>query len=212
MKVLNLYAGIGGNRKLWKNCEVTAVEMNEDIANIYSAYFPNDKVIIGDAHEFLLKNYNNYDFIWSSPPCQTHSDIRRMGVVAGMYDAKFPDLNLWQEIIFLQYHCKKKYVIENVKPYYTPFVNPTIELERHLFWSNFVINKFKLEDTNRKHRNIEAGTVVYGFNISTYKVNNKRAVLRNCVNPDLGLYIFEQAQGIIRNEKIEADSLFGTEI
>lgn len=107
MKVLNLYAGIGGNRKLWKNCEVTAVEMNEDIANIYSAYFPNDKVIIGDAHEFLLKNYNNYDFIWSSPPCQTHSDIRRMGVVAGMYDAKFPDLNLWQEIIFLQYHCKK---------------------------------------------------------------------------------------------------------
>lgn len=103
-------------------------------------------------------------------------------------------------------------MIENVKPYYTPFVNPTIELERHLFWSNFVINKFKLEDTNRKHRNIEAGTVVYGFNISTYKVNNKRAVLRNCVNPDLGLYIFEQAQGIIRNEKIEADSLFGTEI
>jgi len=27
MKVLNLYVGIGGNRKLWpKECEVTAVE------------------------------------------------------------------------------------------------------------------------------------------------------------------------------------------
>jgi len=32
MKVLNLYAGIGGNRKLWPDeCEVTAVENNEEI-------------------------------------------------------------------------------------------------------------------------------------------------------------------------------------
>jgi len=29
-KVLNLYAGIGGNRKLWTDVDVTAVEWDED--------------------------------------------------------------------------------------------------------------------------------------------------------------------------------------
>ena len=32
MKILNLYAGIGGNRKLWKDVQVTAVELNSEIA------------------------------------------------------------------------------------------------------------------------------------------------------------------------------------
>jgi site-specific DNA-cytosine methylase len=68
MKILNLYSGIGGNRKLWGDAhEITAIEFNEEIAMIYKDYFPNDEVIIADAHEFLLKNYMNYDFIWSSP-------------------------------------------------------------------------------------------------------------------------------------------------
>ena len=35
LKVLNLYAGIGGNRKLWENVEVTAVEIEPDIATVY---------------------------------------------------------------------------------------------------------------------------------------------------------------------------------
>lgn len=50
MKILNLYAGIGGNRKLWTDCEVTAVEYNEEIAGIYKEFFPRDTVVIGDAH------------------------------------------------------------------------------------------------------------------------------------------------------------------
>ena len=34
MKILNLYAGIGGNRKLWEeNNEVTAIECLERIKN-----------------------------------------------------------------------------------------------------------------------------------------------------------------------------------
>ena len=81
MKILNLYAGIGGNRKLWKGTiknqiEILAVENDPEIAKIYQNIFPNDKVIIGDAHEFLLKNFDKFDFIWSSPPCQTHSSFR----------------------------------------------------------------------------------------------------------------------------------------
>ena len=58
MKVGNLYAGIGGNRKLWpKECEVTAIENNKEIAKIYLDFFPNDKVIVIDAHQFLLEHY-----------------------------------------------------------------------------------------------------------------------------------------------------------
>jgi hypothetical protein len=38
IKILNLYAGLGGNRKLWKNVEVTAVENNPEIAKIYQDF------------------------------------------------------------------------------------------------------------------------------------------------------------------------------
>ncbi len=72
MKILNLYAGIGGNRKLWGNeHDITAVEIGPNIANIYSEFYPNDTVIVGDAHEFLRANFRDFDFIWASPPCPT---------------------------------------------------------------------------------------------------------------------------------------------
>ena len=48
-KVLNLYAGIGGNRKRWDDVDVTAVEINDLRAEIYADEFPSDEVVIGDA-------------------------------------------------------------------------------------------------------------------------------------------------------------------
>ena len=56
MKVLNLYAGIGGNRKLWEDVEVTAVEYNKDIAAIYQDFFPKDKVVISRKQEKVNAN------------------------------------------------------------------------------------------------------------------------------------------------------------
>jgi len=38
LKVLNLYAGIGGNRKLWRDVDVIAVEINPEIAKIYQDF------------------------------------------------------------------------------------------------------------------------------------------------------------------------------
>jgi len=74
MKILNLYAGIGGNRKLWgDDHEITAVEYNKSIAEVYINNFPGDNVIVSDAHEYLLDHYDEYDLIWASPPCQSHS-------------------------------------------------------------------------------------------------------------------------------------------
>lgn len=72
MKILNLYAGIGGNRKLWEDCEVTAVELDPDIAGVYRKLYPDDTVIVGCAHEYLEKHFREFDFIWSSPPCPSH--------------------------------------------------------------------------------------------------------------------------------------------
>lgn len=192
MKILNLYSGLGANRKLWGDKhKITAVENNKDIAKIYQDFFPEDKVIVADAHQYLLEHFKEFDFIWSSPPCPTHSDIRRCGVHAGRYDAQYPEMSLYQEIILLKHFGKCKWVVENVKPYYKPLIEPQ-ELHRHCFWANFYIHDVKIED-NRVHNNIVGSSLIYGFDLRKYNVKNKRKILRNMVNPELGLYIFKEA-------------------
>lgn len=195
IKVLNLYAGIGGNRKLWDKIDVTAVEINKDIANVYQALYPKDKVIIGDAHKYLEEHYKEFDFIWSSPPCQSHSSMRQnICVKFRGTPAVYPDMKLYQEIIFLQNNFQGKWVVENVKPYYTPLIPPTKELQRHLFWSNFEIGDADFEKDNLRSAQIPELEKLYGFDLSGYKLPNKRQVLRNCVKPELGQFIFKEMQ------------------
>ncbi|MGD2090760.1 MAG: DNA cytosine methyltransferase [Candidatus Aminicenantes bacterium] len=194
MKVLNLYAGIGGNRKLWKNVQVTAVEINPKIANIYQSFFPEDRVIVGDAHKYLLENFKDYDFIWSSPPCPTHSRIRNIaGVGRGQNKPVYPDMRLYQEIILLMQYARfePKWVIENVKSYYDPLIRP-FECERHYFWSNFVINKANIPN-DRIHQDIIGSKPVYGFDVNSFDFPDKRLLLRNLVFPKLGKYVLECA-------------------
>jgi len=193
LKILNLYAGIGGNRKLWGgDIEVTAVEINPEIVKIYQDFFPNDKVIVADAHQFLLEHYKEFDFIWSSPPCPTHSRIRQFTAVArGQNKPVYPDLNLYQEIIFLMSNFKGKWVIENVISYYTPLIKPQ-KLASHYFWSNFNLGNKKIE--TRGHNSIMSVIEkLKGFDLSLYKNIDKQKILRNCVEPETGLHIFNMA-------------------
>lgn len=195
MKILNLYAGIGGNRKLWGNDhEIIAVEYDQATADVYKKYFPNDTVIVDDAHEYLLKNYMNFDFIWSSPPCPSHSDIRRCGVHAGQYEALYPDMALYQEIILLKNFAPSdtKFLIENVKPYYAPLISPDSVIHRHFYWCNFKIPVFEVTD-ERKHQDITGYGDVYGFNVQDSAIKDKRKALRNMVDPDIGLHILNCA-------------------
>ncbi len=200
MKILNLYAGIGGNRKLWGDeHEVTAVEINPKIANVYQDLFPNDHVIVTDAHEFLLKHFKEYDFIWSSPPCPTHSVTNHFLHAQG--NVRYPDMSLWQEIVFLQKWFKGYWVVENVKSYYPPLWSPK-ELDRHYFWSNFRIPNFEVkrdfnivnarattrQDSEESLVNLED---FHGIKLPK-NVKNKRLLLRNCVFPPLALHIFKQ--------------------
>ena len=195
MKILNLYAGIGGNRKLWGDeHEITAVEIDPDIAKIYQDFFPNDKVIVGDAHLYLLEHFKEFDFIWSSPPCPSHSRVRRIPMQGGItHKPIYPDMKLYEEIILLKYDFKGEWVVENVRSYYEPLIKP-FEVSRHYFWSNFVVTdkEFKTlfiirEDTN------ETKQKALGFDVSKYGGVNKTKILRNCVNPELGLHIFKMA-------------------
>lgn len=200
MKILNLYAGLGGNRKLWGDVDVTAIEMEEQISDVYKEQHPNDTVIVGDAHDYLLKNYSEFDFIWSSPPCQSHSRM----VKATRHDVvQYFDMKLYQEIVLLKEFFKGKWVVENVKPYYEPLIRPTFNIDRHLFWTNF--NVFPYKGKNIKNF-ITSGTVEdtqklkdwlgiqYEGNIY-YKDNHcPGQVLRNCVHPEMGLHIFNESK------------------
>lgn len=196
MRILNLYAGIGGNRKLWGDeHEITAVELNSDLAKIYQDYYPNDTVIVADAHQYLLEHYKEFDFIWSSPPCQTHSSFRfNINVRFRGTPPKYPDMTLYEEIVFLQYHAPEelKWVIENVRPYYKPLIKPTNVLQRHLFWSNFDLPDKEFIKDNIRSAQIPDLQIKHGYDLSNYKISNKRQILRNCVDAELGLHILDQ--------------------
>lgn len=200
MKILNLYSGIGGNRKLWENVDVTAVEHNEKIAGIYSDHFPQDKVIVGDAHEYLLKHYKEFDFIWSSPPCPTHS---RFNLIQNEQGAKikYPDMALYQEILLLKHWFDGKFCVENVISYYDPLITPT-ESGSHYFWTNFRIKKEPNKKRGIRREHLGHRESIIGFDLSKYDLNKKfyRMITNNCTEPELGLYILEQALGVIREE------------
>lgn len=205
MKVLNLYAGIGGNRKLWKDVEVTAVEMEPKIAEVYQSFFPQDTMIIGDAHDYLLQHFKEFNFIWSSPPCQSHSVCNHFLKGQGIY--RYPDMKLWQEILFLKHFYKGKYCVENVKSYYEPII-PSQEIGRHCFWANFHITPIKVDyqigtmnrqaskDSQRKAiiREAQIPELTDLLGLSDFKIPNKRQVLRNCVLPRIGLHIFNESK------------------
>ena len=210
MKILNLYCGIGGNRKLWSNeHKITSVEINEKIATKYKNLYPQDKLIITDAHQYLLEHYKEYDFIWTSPPCQSHSTtnyftqhIRKTSV--------YPDMKLYQEIIFLDAMFKGKYVVENVVSYYKPLIKP-IKIGRHYFWSNFNIPKIKQPKNdigNMMHKDSKYSKNWKGVK-SQGNISYKKPIEeRNAVNSELGLHILNRALNIVTNETINQKTIF----
>ena len=199
MKILNLYAGIGGNRRLWGDeHEITAIEYNKDIAAIYKQHFPNDEVIITDAHKFLLDNFRDFDFIWSSPPCPTHSRFNNLlQNIPDKYEKKYPNMELYQEIIYLKHFCKNaSWVVENVISYYEPLIEPQIS-NNHYFWANFEIPFFEKDNRHIRNRkeNEKEKEKRSGFNLNNMNLSSahKRKVLNNCVLSELGFAILESA-------------------
>ena len=219
MKILNLYACLGGNRYKWDEVakaagikiEVTAVEYDPELAKLYQERFPNDKVLIEDAHEYLLKNYKNFDFIWSSPPCPTHSRARFWGSKGnGKTDEVYPDMRLYQEIIFLKHFFDGKFIVENVIPYYEPFLNP-IKRNRHLYWCNFNLpNILSDRDAEISGKDeVRKLCEFHEFDFYKYKGGQRIAkIARNLVDYKAGKTIFETTLGIYKSNNAKQTELF----
>jgi len=214
MKILNLYAGIGGNRKLWgTDHDITAIENNPEIAKIYQDFFPNDKMIVTDAHQYLLEHFKEYDFIWSSPPCPTHSRLKLLCINTGQNKLEYPDMRLYQEIIILQIFFKGKYVVENVIGYYEPLIIPK-KVGRHYFWANFKIPFIKIPHpslkTNDKSTiaNWKKHTGLDIKNWHGYNKPHKEQLFKNCVDSGIGLHILNRALEIKEADKYGQAKIF----
>ncbi len=216
MKILNLYACLGGNRYKWnevsEDIEVTAVELDPEAARLYQERFPNDTVIIADAHQYLLEHYKEFDFIWSSPPCPSHSKFNFS--MKNNWNLKYPDMSLYQEIIFLKTWFNGKFCIENVIPYYEPLI-PAQQRGRHLYWTNFVlpnnINERKNPDLSRgKSKDIiERLSIYHDYDFTKYKgTQDNRKMARNLVDYEAGKTILETALNIYRKTDIKQTSIF----
>ena len=214
MKILNLYACLGGNRYLWGDeHEITAVELDPELARMYKERFPNDNVIIADAHQFLLEHFKEYDFIWTSPPCPTHSRIRfnqAKGRNDDVYKAEYPDMTLYQEIILLNNYFEGRYVVENVIPYYEPLI-PAQKRGRHLYWCNFTL------PTILSNRHVQVGTGTdevkklcefHKIDLSSYKGEQRKdKIARNLVDFEAGKTILDTAMGIMRKLNTQQGAL-----
>ena len=222
LKILNLYACLGGNRYLWDDVakdarveiEVTAVELDGEAAKLYQERFPNDKVIVTDAHQYLLDHYKEFDFIWSSPPCPSHSRARywNSSNYETTTEAIYPDMKLYQEILFLQHYYKTgKWVVENVIPYYEPLV-PAIKRGRHLYWTNFNLpndlgdRRFAISSAKQELKGL---CEFHKYDFTKYK--GEQPVLkmaRNLVDYEAGRTILEVALNTYKNNKNNQINMF----
>lgn len=212
MKILNLYACLGGNRYLWGDeHEITAVEWDEELAKLYQERFPKDKVIVADAHQYLLDHYKEFEFIWSSPPCPTHSRLNHS--FKGRFDIKYPDMKLYQEIIFLDNWFDGKYVVENVIPYYEPLI-PAKKRGRHLYWTNFnlpnTLSSRKNPDFTRLDGNhTKVMSEFHDYDFTKYKGKQPRKkIANNLVDYEAGKTILDTAMGIMTKQDTKQTELF----
>lgn len=215
MKILNLYACLGGNRYKWGNDhEITAVELDPELARMYQERFPNDKVIVADAHQYLLDHYREFDFIWTSPPCPSHSRIRynqAKGRNDDVYKAEYPDMTLYQEIILLDNYFDGKYVVENVIPYYDPLI-PAQKRGRHLYWCNFTLPS----TLSNRHVQVGSGTEevkrlceFHEIDLSSYKGQQRKdKIARNLVDFEAGRTILNTVMGIYEKTNVNQTELF----
>jgi DNA (cytosine-5)-methyltransferase 1 len=213
-KILNLYACLGGNRYLWDevaDIEVTAVELDPELARMYQERFPNDKVIVADAHQYLLDHYKEFDFIWSSPPCPSHSRVRISQKNRDSFVPLYPDLKLYEEIIFLENYFEGRWVVENVIPYYEPLITAQ-KRGRHLYWTNFNlpndIGERKIFKNMIEIGDIKQLSEFHDYDFTKYKGEQRlNKIARNLVDYEAGKTILETALGIIRKSNVKQMSL-----
>jgi DNA (cytosine-5)-methyltransferase 1 len=119
---------------------------------------------------------------------------------------KYPDMKLYQEIIFLDNYFDGKYCVENVIPFYEPLI-PANKRDRHLYWTNFNLptdlNGRKNPDLGRTKDLITALSKFHDYDFRKYK--GKQLML---VDYEAGKTIFDTARGIINKKDTKQTSIF----
>jgi DNA (cytosine-5)-methyltransferase 1 len=211
MKILNLFAGIGGNRTLWGDAhEITAVEYDTRIAMIYQKRFPNDNVVVADAWEYVVQHFPEFDVIWASPSCTTHSKMM-LSHGGRAYKGQttrppLPDLRLYSLIIYLRAHFRGEWAVENVIPYYKPLIEPTATVGRHLIWASRHVENLPATGTDTMCSNhaqlVDSGVfeeliVKKGIDAGTLELLKLlparlyQKIVSNCVSPAEGKHILD---------------------
>jgi len=156
--------------------------------------------VVGDAKQYLLDHYKEFDFIWASPPCQTHTTIITSLYKRDTYIPKYPDITLYEMIMFLRFHLKDaKWCIENVVPYYGDVIKPDAIIDRHYYWCNFAISEI-LVAKDKIISEVKASDLDKIIE-DTSKIKNKVQVVRNQVNYETGKHILDCAMGTVQHKQ-----------
>ena len=116
----------------------------------------------------------------------------------------YPAMSLYQEILFLQRWAPGAWVVENVKPWYKPLIEPAGAIGRHLFWSNLPMWGLPeppaapqgcfMGQNNQATRDALAEWLgVEAVNLYANGNHDPGQVMRNCVHPDIGRVIMDRA-------------------
>lgn len=198
LRVLNAYAGIGGNRHLWPaHWRITAVENDPRVAAEYSRRYPDDIVLVEDAHEFVMEHFDDFDGVWSSPPCPTHSRLA-INVAKRAGREPEPDPRLWAEIAVLRDYGGR-YVVENVHTYYPPPIAPDAVTERHYYWTNNapeLLWPLAVLPVSGRRVGLTADSIAESYGLPPLppgSVADRRKAMRNAVVPIEGLVMAQSA-------------------
>ena len=124
----------------------------------------------------------------------------------------FPDMKLFEEILFLQYNFKGKYVVENVIPFYEPLIAAK-KRGRHLYWTNFNlpgnIGERKIFSNMIETGNIKQLSEFHDYDFTKYKGEQRlNKIARNLVDYEVGKTILETVFGIERKQNVNQVSIF----
>jgi len=134
--------------------EYVAVDNDRKVLQVHSLLNPHSKTVLEDAWLISDDRLLQYDFVWASPPCESHSVLcwKRK-------DKPKPDMRLWWLIRRLR-KLKVPFIVENVRPYYGTILKPTAKAGRHLLWSNLSLKSVQLNS-----------------NVTFYDIHNRRDAL-----------------------------------
>jgi len=212
IRILDLFCGLGGVARGFQRYlieheiefEYHAVDNNPQILRAHKFLNPYSKTFYRDAWSFTDEELLSYDFVWASPPCETHSTLMCY-YNRNSKKWKPPDMRLWELISHL-FKLGVPFVVENVRPYYGFPILPTARAGRHYLWSNLALksveaNHPKFEDIKDDTKRLLVYHTVPRAIVKVLRGRKLRDALRDMMHWKLAYKIAEQVIPMLLGEK-----------